>query len=553
MADAELEARLQSHTRTFEGLMSLIPAKDYYAKDNTDQWQRKKQTKEQKRAARKEKLKPENMKSAKDIMDENERKRKREIEEAETDEHIDLNDPSMEKPREGMKPPKKQKLDKEIVHTNHQGDSSEKGGSSGTTLQKTKAEKRKEKRKAKAEKAVRQREKAEAKKNLKLEARSAEAAEKVEVNGEVSGDVDADITMGNLDVEAVDLNGEAEDTDQVSRSSVTPTPVTGTPQSPGQHSASSSISSIVPPTADDLSDKTLSAATSTAENIAFSTADAITPETQSASNSAITNSNDSSKPRKLPKLPEINQELLRARLQARIDALRAARKADGPDGKPARNRQELLDQRRKKEEERKQRKKEARRKQKEADGAKTSAVTQDAKLEGRGQSNGYGTENNFSYGNIQFGDGQQVDSFGNIISAQRRKGPSDVKTALEAAKKKEARIAGLDDEKRADIESKDAWLNAKKRVHGETVRDDTALLNKTVKKKEKAKSKSAKEWNDRIEGVKKGKEARQKKREENLRKRKESKGQKGNKNKGIKTQGNKKKRPGFEGSFRTKR
>ncbi|KAH0408240.1 hypothetical protein KCU90_g22132, partial [Aureobasidium melanogenum] len=78
MAD-DLEARLESHAQAFEGLLSLIPANEYYSKDNSDQWQRKKQTKEQKRQAKRAKLDPANQKSAKDVMDENERKRKREL------------------------------------------------------------------------------------------------------------------------------------------------------------------------------------------------------------------------------------------------------------------------------------------------------------------------------------------------------------------------------------------------------------------------------------------------------------------------------------------
>lgn len=34
-ADRELQERLKSHARAFEGLMSLIPAKDYYGKDES--------------------------------------------------------------------------------------------------------------------------------------------------------------------------------------------------------------------------------------------------------------------------------------------------------------------------------------------------------------------------------------------------------------------------------------------------------------------------------------------------------------------------------------
>jgi hypothetical protein len=92
------------------------------------------------------------------------------------------------------------------------------------------------------------------------------------------------------------------------------------------------------------------------------------------------------------------------------------------------------------------------------------------------------------------------------------------------------------------------WLNAKKRAHGEKVRDDTSLLKKALKRRESAKKKSEREWKERLEAVKKGKDARQQKREENLRKRREEKGNKGKKP----AAGKKKARPGFEGSFKAK-
>ena len=114
-------------------------------------------------------------------------------------------------------------------------------------------------------------------------------------------------------------------------------------------------------------------------------------------------------------------------------------------------------------------------------------------------------------------------------NSKKSKGPSDAKTALLAAEKQKARLNGLDDLKRASLEEKDIWLNARKRINGEKIRDDVSLLKKSLKREEKAKSKSEREWNERTEGVRKGKEARQKKREDNLAKRKEEKGGKGRK------------------------
>ena len=80
------------------------------------------------------------------------------------------------------------------------------------------------------------------------------------------------------------------------------------------------------------------------------------------------------------------------------------------------------------------------------------------------------------------------------------------------------------------------------------MRDDTNLLKKTLKRKEKQKKKSEKEWGERLEGVKRAGEVKQKMREDNLAKRREEKGKKSS----TKVKGSKKKRPGFEGSMRTK-
>jgi Surfeit locus protein 6 len=271
------------------------------------------------------------------------------------------------------------------------------------------------------------------------------------------------------------------------------------------------------------------------------------------------------KARKL-KLPKIDPEVLKERLRQRIEALRTARKADGPDGRPARNRQELLEARRKKEEQRKQHKKDLRKQAKE-DEQRLKTEQELAQLRGSGSPMSLdlfssprpaSPDTNFSFGRVAFDNGQQLDStLSNIFDGRRKKGPSDPRTALQAAEAKRKRIAGLDEVKRADIAEKDLWLNAKKRAHGEHVRDDTDLLKKTLKRKEKMKSKSEKEWDERIKGVEKAKEAKQRKREENLLKRREEKGVKGKKAKARLAQERsaKKKtvrRPGFEGSFRSK-
>ncbi|EXJ73567.1 uncharacterized protein A1O5_03328 [Cladophialophora psammophila CBS 110553] len=248
----------------------------------------------------------------------------------------------------------------------------------------------------------------------------------------------------------------------------------------------------------------------------------------------------------------------RERLQEAISQFRAERKADGGDGCPPKNRQELLEQRRQKEEAKKAAKKEQKRREKEEE-----ARRQDEEMARRFSPGGSGSllasprspmigdnsgsppnsnsANNFMFGRIAFEDGTHFEpSSTSAVEGHKRKGVRDTATELKLAEAKKARMAGLDEEKRRDIEEKDMWLNAKRRADGQHVRDNTSLLKKALKRQQGQKKKSEREWNERLEGVKKAQDAKQKKRVENLAKRKEEKHSK---------QG-KVRRPGFEGSFK---
>lgn len=254
------------------------------------------------------------------------------------------------------------------------------------------------------------------------------------------------------------------------------------------------------------------------------------------------------------KIP-VDPELLRSRLAARIETLRAARKADGPDGRPARNRQELLEARKWKEEQRRASKKALRLKNKAEEDARREASilsTRNSPISRLMSPASLASACNLSFGRVTFADGQELtEDLSSLKSAPKKRRPQDTAAALLAHKSKVQRMAGLEAEKRADIEEKDLWLNAKKRAHGEKVRDTTSLLKKTLKRKEKAKKKSEKEWSERKEGVAKCQAMKQKKREENLRQRREEKGSKGKgKGKPVKSKKPKvKSRPGFEGSL----
>ncbi|KAH1437603.1 hypothetical protein KXX32_002171 [Aspergillus fumigatus] len=465
----DIEERLRSHAQAFDGLLSLIPAKYYYGEDGSDQWKRKKQTKEQAREAKRAKLDPDSAKTAKDVMDENARKPK--LEEAE----------ARKKLREEKKAQKKAA----------------------------------QKEKKKAKEALKK-----DKKSEKSESKPASDKGEEQKPSKVENSDDEIEQEGAVPEEGLSLEFNPEPAEQSSSPS-------STPNSPGfdasnDHSGSSSISSIAPPP-------------------------------------ASTDANDASrKSSSEPKPLKPTPEELKQRLQKRLDELRAARHADGFNGKPARNRQELIEARRQKAEQRKAHKKLLRQKAKEEEQrAKDEAMAKRFSPGGSGSllasprspADSIGSNVNFSFGRVVFADGQVADpSLTNVREQPKRHGPQDPATALKAAEAKKARLAEMDEEKRADIEQKDMWLNAKKRAHGEKVRDDTSLLKKALKRKESAKKKSEREWKERLEAVKKGKDARQQKREENLRKRREEKGNKGKKP----AAGKKKARPGFEGSFKAK-
>jgi len=459
-------------------------------------------------------------------MDENERKRKRELGiDNDDDEPSDLDAPGKEKPREGLKAPvKKQKKEKTADNVETRPKASVPKDEEQLRQER---EEREEKRQAKADaKALKRKEKQEQQtpKDNKPDVASSKPAKKTDQKksaqpkDSVKPTVESDDPAPDIDdddMNEIDINGLVDNVDATARSTATASPV---PESPSSANPStSSTSSIVPATE---SDKT--------------------------------------KSEKSLKLPKVDHDLLKARLQTRLEELRAARKADGLDGKPPKNRQELLEARRRKQDQRKAHKKEVR-KQARDDEQRAAAETELAQLRGSGSpltASGMfspALEQNFSFGRVKFDDGDQMDAgLNGLVHKHKKRGAPDAKTALEIAQRKQSRLSGLDEEKRADIEEKEAWLNAKKKAHGERVRDDTNLLKKTLKRKDKQKFRSEREWTDRIRGVEKGKEMKQKRRDENLRKRREEKG--GKKGKGGKKVPSKKTkaRPGFEGSFRSK-
>lgn len=486
-----------------------------------------------------------------------ERKRKRDTAGDNDDASSDPDAEGREKPKEGLKAPptKKPKKSKDEKKSKDDGGKDETNAAEDDEKKREKAERLKQKKKEKKEILARRREKHEKKKERKIlnqAKRDAESREddsdpekaaedaSIEPQGDevptVEFDEDDDNPDGN---DEISFSGFTDGDKDAEESSAAATPNLGSPFSEAEPSTSSTSSIVPPSTVEESSKPSL-----TPINTKSVAAESSAHQRRSSEDSAIS-----------LKLPHIDKDILKARLTAKIEALREARAADGLDGKPARSRQELLDARRKKEENRKARKKEQRKQDKEAE--KVAAEEELARLRGSGSpltaSDIFSPskempENSFSFGRVTFDDGMEMDpSLEKSRMKNTKKGPTDPKTALEMAKRRQANLSNISDaDKKAKAESKDAWFAAKQKAQGEKVKDNVSLLQKTLKRKEREKGKSEKQWNERIEGVKKGIEIRQKKREDNLRKRKEEKGsKKGKKNKGVKSKG--KGRPGFEG------
>ena len=467
----------------------------------------------------------------------NQRKRKREEEGEVSDaEGVETEAPPSNDTKKGNQT-KKQKREVKVA-TSEATASKEKQKStdpSSDALRKAKAGKKKEKRERKKAREEAKAAKTKAKKERKAQETALEANSKT-----AAGISDASDAEGIEDTMEVDLDpmGMAATTDDPSQNPPSSTATPSTTRSPAfdaseSQSGSSSISSIAPhhTTHNDP----------TAENV---------PQTQDDPATTVA-------------VPSPSE--LKARLDARLLALRQSRNADPPSGAPARNRQELIELRRKKEEQRRAHKKDLRA------AAKEEELRQRNETLARGSpllanspllqspSSPINQEpssppTNLSFSRITFPTGHRLTPSLNPLPPPSKppKGPSDPATALLAAQHKAARLSTLPSPTRSTIASKDSWLNARKHAQGERVRDDTSLLKKTLKRKEKAKKKSEREWGERSEGVRKGVEGRQRRREENLKRRREEKGGKGKKKgKG----GGKPKvtaRPGFEGSFKAK-
>lgn len=85
-----------------------------------------------------------------------------------------------------------------------------------------------------------------------------------------------------------------------------------------------------------------------------------------------------------------------------------------------------------------------------------------------------------------------------LPSSSKSKAPlksiSNPSQALAHLEKHNAKLASMDPERRKEIEENERWAKAEERAKGGKVVDQEGTLKKAVKRLEKKKSKSGKEW-----------------------------------------------------------
>lgn len=256
---------------------------------------------------------------------------------------------------------------------------------------------------------------------------------------------------------------------------------------------------------------------------------------------------------------------LKKKLASKISLLREKRKAPGTKtGGPVKSREQMLAERKKRQEAKRQEKLKRKHEDEQADSSSSSSSDEDSD-----KSDAEDAEDaNVLFGNIVFKDGSRATSdlskVRSGVAQKKKKGPSnnDIKAHMQKLEAKRRKLDSLTPEERAKQEEKDKWQSLMSQAEGIKVKDDEKLLKKALKRKEKQKLKSEIEWKERKQVVKDTIAARQKRREANLKSRRENKGKKGKhqprlkKFTGTVNKGGKgkdaKKRAGFEGSAKSK-
>ncbi|CCE86844.1 Piso0_005361 [Millerozyma farinosa CBS 7064] len=261
-----------------------------------------------------------------------------------------------------------------------------------------------------------------------------------------------------------------------------------------------------------------------------------------------------------------NLQKLREKLTAKIDSLREKRRAPGTKSVGApKSREQILAERKHREELKRQEKLKRKRDELDDEDDEGENEADDDGFSSESDSDAEAKEKQVLFGNIQFKDGSMVTSdlerVRSGVEKKKQKGPAnnDIKAHLLKLEQKRRKLQELSPEEKEKQREKEQWQKALAQAEGIKIKDDPKLLKKALKRKEKQKAKSEREWRERKQIVKDTIAAKQKRREENLKARSESKGKKGKKSPKLKKftgtvnkSGSGKKRAGFEGTAKSK-
>ena len=274
---------------------------------------------------------------------------------------------------------------------------------------------------------------------------------------------------------------------------------------------------------------------------------------------------------------EKNLELLRERLQAKIQAMKEKRKAVGTnvEGAPT-SREAILQQRQRRAELKRKRMEEEQQGQGSGNNNKVDSGSSGSESseneETSDMEDGHSgslrnklrkiTADDVMYQSIEFDDGAKVTSdLQRIRKAKGKKGPAknDIAAHLKLLQARKDKIASKDELEQIKLKKKEKWQRSILQAEGIKLKDDEKLLKKSLKRKEAKKRKSAIEWRERNRAVDQAKAEKAKRREENLQIRKQNKGLKKSKQQKMKKKVSgkaiipKKKRAGFEGRLKSAR
>ena len=212
------------------------------------------------------------------------------------------------------------------------------------------------------------------------------------------------------------------------------------------------------------------------------------------------------------KMSDEKRELLRQRLQEKLENFRKQRKADeqGKKAKDAKEwRNKTLNKSREiaaqKKETQKRKAGEAKSKKGEKVGPSTAEITEKQKST-KASIDNEDVVANLAFTRVEFNDNEQ-----NKKKKRRRQSKEQILESLEQKQKSNE----IDSKSNKSVGTED-WSAALARAKGEKVIDDAKLLRRSLKREEKIKKKKTEAWTERIEKQKEAQNARQNKRRENL-------------------------------------